>query len=176
MWLCCNILFCLFVCFRFMNRRASANCRYQPTCYEHAANCYTHAVSGFYLSINVEEIKLLIDALFVNDSVICRPCSSSLCRPSWAWRYCTVCRTTAGRRSQPGCTAWASVPSSWSPLCFISSPGRRATWGQEKQNDDRTHMTSQNLLISEFDSVLSSCITKPWSSLSVLFLKSCLNI
>lgn len=33
------------VCFRFMNRRASANCRYQPTCYEHAANCYTHAVS-----------------------------------------------------------------------------------------------------------------------------------
>ncbi|KAG7263337.1 hypothetical protein CRUP_036660 [Coryphaenoides rupestris] len=27
-----------------MNRRASANCRYQPTCYEHAANCYTHAV------------------------------------------------------------------------------------------------------------------------------------
>ncbi|CAM9103295.1 unnamed protein product [Lampetra planeri] len=28
---------------RFMNRRASANCRYQPTCYEHAANCYTHA-------------------------------------------------------------------------------------------------------------------------------------
>lgn len=31
--------------FRFMNRRASANCRYQPTCYEHAANCYTHAVS-----------------------------------------------------------------------------------------------------------------------------------
>lgn len=33
-------------CFRFMNRRASANCRYQPTCYEHAANCYTHAVRG----------------------------------------------------------------------------------------------------------------------------------
>ncbi|KAG8006520.1 Monocyte to macrophage differentiation factor, partial [Nibea albiflora] len=30
--------------FRFMNRRASANCRYQPTCYEHAANCYTHAL------------------------------------------------------------------------------------------------------------------------------------
>ncbi|KAE8282764.1 Monocyte to macrophage differentiation factor [Larimichthys crocea] len=29
---------------RFMNRRASANCRYQPTCYEHAANCYTHAL------------------------------------------------------------------------------------------------------------------------------------
>ncbi|XP_061604257.1 monocyte to macrophage differentiation factor isoform X1 [Phyllopteryx taeniolatus] len=28
---------------RFMNRRPSANCRYQPTCYEHAANCYTHA-------------------------------------------------------------------------------------------------------------------------------------
>lgn len=42
------LLFVLFfcVCFRFMNRRASANCRYQPTCYEHAANCYTHAVSG----------------------------------------------------------------------------------------------------------------------------------
>uniref|UniRef100_A0AAY5L8T1 Monocyte to macrophage differentiation-associated n=1 Tax=Esox lucius TaxID=8010 RepID=A0AAY5L8T1_ESOLU len=29
---------------RFMNSRASANCRYQPTCYEHAANCYTHAL------------------------------------------------------------------------------------------------------------------------------------
>ncbi|XP_059891575.1 monocyte to macrophage differentiation factor isoform X1 [Gadus macrocephalus] len=29
---------------RFMNHRASANCRYQPTCYEHAANCYTHAL------------------------------------------------------------------------------------------------------------------------------------
>uniref|UniRef100_A0A4W5MXL3 Monocyte to macrophage differentiation-associated n=1 Tax=Hucho hucho TaxID=62062 RepID=A0A4W5MXL3_9TELE len=29
---------------RFMNRRASANSRYQPTCYEHAANCYTHAL------------------------------------------------------------------------------------------------------------------------------------
>uniref|UniRef100_A0A3Q4MKV6 Monocyte to macrophage differentiation-associated n=1 Tax=Neolamprologus brichardi TaxID=32507 RepID=A0A3Q4MKV6_NEOBR len=29
---------------RFMNRRASANCRYQPTCYEHAANFYTHAL------------------------------------------------------------------------------------------------------------------------------------
>uniref|UniRef100_A0AAZ1Y4N3 Monocyte to macrophage differentiation-associated n=1 Tax=Oreochromis aureus TaxID=47969 RepID=A0AAZ1Y4N3_OREAU len=28
----------------FMNRRASANCRYQPTCYEHAANFYTHAL------------------------------------------------------------------------------------------------------------------------------------
>ncbi|KAK7938781.1 hypothetical protein WMY93_002107 [Mugilogobius chulae] len=23
---------------------SSANCRYQPTCYEHAANCYTHAL------------------------------------------------------------------------------------------------------------------------------------
>ncbi|XP_026077614.1 monocyte to macrophage differentiation factor-like isoform X3 [Carassius auratus] len=29
---------------RFMNTRASANCRYRPTCYEHAANCYTHAL------------------------------------------------------------------------------------------------------------------------------------
>ncbi|XP_041077956.1 monocyte to macrophage differentiation factor-like isoform X3 [Polyodon spathula] len=28
---------------RFMNSRAAANCRYQPTGYEHAANCYTHA-------------------------------------------------------------------------------------------------------------------------------------
>ncbi|RXM97173.1 Monocyte to macrophage differentiation factor [Acipenser ruthenus] len=27
----------------FMNTRAAANCRYQPTSYEHAANCYTHA-------------------------------------------------------------------------------------------------------------------------------------
>ncbi|KAI2667030.1 Monocyte to macrophage differentiation factor [Labeo rohita] len=32
------------LCFRFMNTRAAANCRYQPTCYEHAANCYTHAL------------------------------------------------------------------------------------------------------------------------------------
>ncbi|VTJ76134.1 Hypothetical predicted protein, partial [Marmota monax] len=29
---------------RFMNHRAPANGRYKPTCYEHAANCYTHAV------------------------------------------------------------------------------------------------------------------------------------
>ncbi|XP_048847880.1 monocyte to macrophage differentiation factor isoform X3 [Brienomyrus brachyistius] len=29
---------------KFMNSRATANCRYQPTCYEHAANCYTHAL------------------------------------------------------------------------------------------------------------------------------------
>ncbi|XP_052408821.1 monocyte to macrophage differentiation factor isoform X1 [Carassius gibelio] len=29
---------------RFMNTRAAVNCRYQPTCYEHAANCYTHAL------------------------------------------------------------------------------------------------------------------------------------
>ncbi|GAB1296661.1 Monocyte to macrophage differentiation factor [Apodemus speciosus] len=28
---------------RFMNHRAPANGRYKPTCYEHAANCYTHA-------------------------------------------------------------------------------------------------------------------------------------
>ncbi|ELR48972.1 Monocyte to macrophage differentiation protein, partial [Bos mutus] len=29
--------------YRFMNHRAPANGRYKPTCYEHAANCYTHA-------------------------------------------------------------------------------------------------------------------------------------
>ncbi|XP_072815145.1 monocyte to macrophage differentiation factor-like isoform X1 [Vicugna pacos] len=28
---------------RFMNHPAPANGRYKPTCYEHAANCYTHA-------------------------------------------------------------------------------------------------------------------------------------
>ncbi|KAE8575831.1 hypothetical protein XENTR_v10003954 [Xenopus tropicalis] len=28
---------------KFMNHRAPANCRYKPTWYEHAANCYTHA-------------------------------------------------------------------------------------------------------------------------------------
>ncbi|XP_072882632.1 monocyte to macrophage differentiation factor-like isoform X1 [Hemitrygon akajei] len=28
---------------RFMNNRPPANSRYQPTAYEHAANCYTHA-------------------------------------------------------------------------------------------------------------------------------------
>lgn len=28
-----------------MNHPAPANSRYKPTCYEHAANCYTHAVS-----------------------------------------------------------------------------------------------------------------------------------
>uniref|UniRef100_H3BYM2 Monocyte to macrophage differentiation associated n=1 Tax=Tetraodon nigroviridis TaxID=99883 RepID=H3BYM2_TETNG len=28
----------------FMNKPASANRRYQPTCHEHAANCYTHAL------------------------------------------------------------------------------------------------------------------------------------
>lgn len=59
------------------------------------------------------------------------PCSYSLCRPLWGWHCCTVCRTTAGKGSRPGCTAWACVPSSWSPLCFISSPGRRVTWGED---------------------------------------------
>ncbi|CAF90941.1 unnamed protein product, partial [Tetraodon nigroviridis] len=34
---------CWCVCCRFMNKPASANRRYQPTCHEHAANCYTHA-------------------------------------------------------------------------------------------------------------------------------------
>ncbi|XP_015273056.1 PREDICTED: monocyte to macrophage differentiation factor 2, partial [Gekko japonicus] len=29
--------------FRFMNHRVPSNCRYQPTEYEHAANCATHA-------------------------------------------------------------------------------------------------------------------------------------
>ncbi|XP_027664014.1 monocyte to macrophage differentiation factor isoform X1 [Falco biarmicus] len=28
---------------KFMNHPAPANSRYKPTCYEHAANCYTHA-------------------------------------------------------------------------------------------------------------------------------------
>lgn len=28
-----------------MNHRVPSNCRYQPTEYEHAANCATHAVS-----------------------------------------------------------------------------------------------------------------------------------
>ncbi|XP_023615362.1 monocyte to macrophage differentiation factor isoform X1 [Myotis lucifugus] len=31
------------LCMGFMNHRAPANGRYKPTCYEHAANCYTHA-------------------------------------------------------------------------------------------------------------------------------------
>ncbi|XP_058021678.1 monocyte to macrophage differentiation factor isoform X4 [Ahaetulla prasina] len=30
-------------CAKFMNHPAPANSRYKPTCYEHAANCYTHA-------------------------------------------------------------------------------------------------------------------------------------
>ncbi|NXL66950.1 PAQRA factor, partial [Chordeiles acutipennis] len=30
-------------CCRFMNHRVPSNCRYQPTEYEHAANCATHA-------------------------------------------------------------------------------------------------------------------------------------
>ncbi|XP_057392558.1 monocyte to macrophage differentiation factor isoform X3 [Balaenoptera acutorostrata] len=34
---------------RFMNHRAPANGRYKPTCYEHAANCYTHADSQLCL-------------------------------------------------------------------------------------------------------------------------------
>ncbi|XP_009322071.1 PREDICTED: monocyte to macrophage differentiation factor [Pygoscelis adeliae] len=33
----------VYVGFRFMNHPAPANSRYKPTCYEHAANCYTHA-------------------------------------------------------------------------------------------------------------------------------------
>ncbi|KAJ6658116.1 hypothetical protein lerEdw1_001592 [Lerista edwardsae] len=35
-----DVLVCLN---RFMNHPAPANSRYKPTCYEHAANCYTHA-------------------------------------------------------------------------------------------------------------------------------------
>lgn len=62
-------------------------------------------------------------------------CSSLLCRPSWAWLFCTACLTTAGRGSQPGCMVWACVPSFWSPLCFISSHGRGATWGEEKHSN-----------------------------------------
>uniref|UniRef100_A0A671SHG2 Monocyte to macrophage differentiation associated 2 n=1 Tax=Sinocyclocheilus anshuiensis TaxID=1608454 RepID=A0A671SHG2_9TELE len=34
----------LFLFFRFMNNRAPSNKRYQPTEYEHAANCATHAL------------------------------------------------------------------------------------------------------------------------------------
>lgn len=60
------------------------------------------------------------------------PFSSSSCRPSWAWRCCTVSPTTAGRGSPPGCTAWVCAACSWFPLCFTSSPGRRATWGEEE--------------------------------------------
>ncbi len=40
------------LCFRFMNTRAAVNCRYQPTCYEHAANCYTHAVTNLHSLMN----------------------------------------------------------------------------------------------------------------------------
>lgn len=36
---------------RFMNHPAPANSRYKPTCYEHAANCYTHAVSTLLLAL-----------------------------------------------------------------------------------------------------------------------------
>jgi hypothetical protein len=34
-----------YLCSRFMNHRVPAHKRYQPTEYEHAANCATHAVS-----------------------------------------------------------------------------------------------------------------------------------
>lgn len=124
---------CICVCFRFMNRRAAANCRYQPTCYEHAANCYTHAVSGLNVffwrhAVIWDNVVVTVAWFFIYFFFI----SSSSCRPSWAWRCCIVCRTPAGRGSLPGCTEWACVPSSWSPLCFISSPGRRVTWGEDK--------------------------------------------
>ncbi|XP_033895798.1 monocyte to macrophage differentiation factor-like isoform X1 [Acipenser ruthenus] len=57
---------------RFMNTRAAANCRYQPTGYEHAANCCTHA--------------FLIVPAFVGMTLLCR-----LSDDSWkkitAWIY-----------------------------------------------------------------------------------------
>lgn len=36
-----------------MNHPAPANSRYKPTCYEHAANCYTHAVSTLVASFPI---------------------------------------------------------------------------------------------------------------------------
>lgn len=47
------ILKFLFFYFRFMNNRAPSNKRYQPTEYEHAANCATHAVSYVYNALNM---------------------------------------------------------------------------------------------------------------------------
>lgn len=48
---------CCLLCFRFMNSRAAANCRYKPTCYEHAANCYTHAVREHSLIHTIRDVQ-----------------------------------------------------------------------------------------------------------------------
>lgn len=41
-----DFLFCIWDVCRFMNSRVPPNKRYQPTNYEHAANCATHAVNA----------------------------------------------------------------------------------------------------------------------------------
>lgn len=100
------------------------------------------------------------------------PCSSSSCQPSWGWRCCTVCRTTAGRGSRPGCTAWACVPSSSSPPCFISSPGRRVTWGEDwsiNKHSGRRFMPEILVGVCVFVLVLFQCFQSGAFSLHRLF-------
>uniref|UniRef100_A0A8C3CID4 Monocyte to macrophage differentiation associated n=1 Tax=Cairina moschata TaxID=8855 RepID=A0A8C3CID4_CAIMO len=49
---------------RFMNHPAPANSRYKPTCYEHAANCYTHAETGRaakQLNVETEKTDLCVE-------------------------------------------------------------------------------------------------------------------
>lgn len=53
--------------------------------------------------------------------------SSSLFLPSWAVPCSIGSPMTAGRRSRRGCTGWGSVPSSSSPQCSTSFPGKRVT-------------------------------------------------
>lgn len=49
--------------FRFMNNRAPSNKRYQPTEYEHAANCATHAVSCVFTVLTFTFIHLVVSDL-----------------------------------------------------------------------------------------------------------------
>ncbi|KAG9343700.1 hypothetical protein JZ751_013078 [Albula glossodonta] len=66
-----------------MNSRAAANSRYQPTCYEHAANCYTHAVSS-----SVPASSLLIVPAFVGMALLYRLSDDGWERVT-AWVYGT---------------------------------------------------------------------------------------
>ncbi|KAI5255505.1 Monocyte To Macrophage Differentiation Factor [Manis pentadactyla] len=55
---------------RFMNHRALANGRYKPTCYERAANCYTHALLIVQAIVGSAQLHRLSDDCWGKNSLI----------------------------------------------------------------------------------------------------------
>ncbi|XP_024920506.1 monocyte to macrophage differentiation factor [Cynoglossus semilaevis] len=64
---------------RYMNRRATANCRYQPTCYEHAANCYTHALLIVPAFVGMALLHKMIKKKLIKSLNICTVYISFFC-------------------------------------------------------------------------------------------------